>query len=108
MDTLKKAYDPSFEELGLEVAHGEVEVGQTYPIFGMITRLINDTPGSVVAEINYNIVAKMNIPDTAKLELLRERAFEAGIFVSTVTAKEPTVRVDCKTIVFGRKQAYHA
>ena len=108
MDGIKKGDDNLFEELGLEVAHGEVEVGKTYPIFGMITRLIDDTPGSVVAEINYNIVAKMNIPDEERLEILRERAFEAGIFVSTVTEIDPTVKVDCRTVVFGRKQAYHA
>ena len=34
-----------FEKFGLEVATGEVEVGQTYPIYGMITKVLDETPG---------------------------------------------------------------
>ena len=97
-----------FEEFGLKVTQGEVEVGNTYPIFGMITRFIDDIPGKVVAEINYNIEAKFNVPDSTKLELLKERAFESGIFVSKVVSKEPVVKVECKTVIFGKKQGYHA
>ena len=46
-----------FEKFGLEVASGEVEVGQTYPIYGMITKVLDDTPGSVCVEINFTIKA---------------------------------------------------
>ncbi len=108
MEALKRSDNNLFDELGLEVAQGEVEIGKTYPIFGMITKLIDDEPGHVVAEINYNIIATMNIPDKARVEVLKERAFEAGIFFSTVTSKEPNISVDCQTVIFGRKQAYHA
>jgi len=97
-----------FDKFGLEVSGGEVEVGKTYPIYGMITKLIDDTPGSVVAEINFSIVANMSIPDAEKVELLKSRAFEPGIFVSTVTSKDEGVAVDCNTVVFGRKQEYSA
>lgn len=108
MEQGKRRGDDVFDELGLEVVHGDVQVGETYPIFGMITKLLNETPGQVVAEINYNIIAKMNIPDQERLEIIKERAFEAGIFVSKVESKDPEIVVDCKTIVFGRKQGYHA
>ncbi len=108
MEATKRSEKDFFEEYGLEVSTGEVEVGQTYPIFGMITRVVSDAPGDVVAEINFNITAKMNITDKMRIELLKERAFESGIFVSTVTSKEPTVEVDCQTVIFGRKQAFHA
>jgi hypothetical protein len=97
-----------FEKFGLEVSNGEVEIGQTYPIYGMITKILNDTPGSVVVEINFSIKANMAIPDADKIEVLKQRAFEPGIFVSTVTHKEGGVVVDCSTVVFGRKQQFNA
>lgn len=97
-----------FEKFGLEVTSGEVEIGQTYPIYGMITKIINETPGDVQVEINFSIIANMAIPDQAKIELLKERAFEPGIFVSTIKSKEEGIRVDCSTVVFGRRQQYCA
>lgn len=97
-----------FEKFGLEVTSGEVEIGQTYPIYGMITKILNDTPGNVVVEINFSITANMAIPDSAKVEVLKERAFEPGIFVSTVRSKGEGIEVDCSTVVFGRKQNFNA
>lgn len=97
-----------FEKFGLEVSSGEVEIGQTYPIYGMITKVIDDTPGGVVVELNFSIRANMTIPDQEKIELLKSRAFEPGIFVSTVTSKETGVIVDCSTVVFGRRQSFNA
>ena len=97
-----------FDKLGLEVAHGDVEVGQTYPIFGMITKIIDDTPGNVIAEINHSITANMNVTDPERVEILKERAFESGIFVSTVIAKEPNIEVDCQVVIFGRRQGFNA
>src|SRR5262245_3452404 len=97
-----------FDKLGLEITQGDVEVGQTYPIFGMITKLIDDRPGQVVAEINHNIIANMNVTDPERVEILRERAFESGIFVSTVVAKEPKIEVDCQVVIFGRRQGFNA
>lgn len=97
-----------FDQLGLEVAHGEVEVGSTYPIFGIITNFIDDTPGQVVAEINYNIRAHMSVPDAVKVNLLKERAFESGIFIAKVLKKEPQVEIECQTVIFGKKQAFNA
>lgn len=106
-DSVTKGQD-FFEKFGLEIASGEVEVGQTYPIYGMITKLIDDTPGQVVCEINFSIRANMSIPDEAKVRTLKERAFEPGIFVSTVKSKDDHIEVDCNTVVFGKKQQFHA
>jgi sulfur carrier protein ThiS len=97
-----------FEKYGLEVAAGEVELGKTYPIYGMITKIMDETPGHVVVEINFSIVANMIVPEKDKVEILKERAFEPGIFISTVTQKDPGVTVDCQTVVFGRRQMYSA
>jgi hypothetical protein len=97
-----------FDKFGLEVQAGEVEVGQTYPIYGMITSLTTQEDGKIVAEINFTIKANMMINDSSKVELLRLRAFEPGIFVSTVTSKDPCVVVNCSTVVFGKSQNYLA
>ena len=93
-----------FNDFGLELVHGAVEIGKVYPIYGMITDLISTEPGNVVAKINTNIIARINISDSDKIETLRNRAFESGIFVSRVTETEPRVEVECKTIIFGKKQ----
>lgn len=97
-----------FEKFGLEVTSGDVEIGHTYPIYGMITKILDETPGGVLVEINFSIKANMSIPEQDKIELLKERAFEPGIFVSTITSKDNGVCVDCSTVVFGRKQQFSA
>lgn len=97
-----------FEKFGLEVTTGEVEVGQIYPIYGMITDFISEVLGEVEVMINFSIRARMMISDQKGLNTLRERALEPGIFISTVTSKDDGIRVDCQTVVFGRKQEYNA
>jgi hypothetical protein len=99
-----------FEKFGLEVANGEVEVGKTYPIYGMITKILNETPGEVLVEINFSIKAKMSIPTQEKVEILKRRAFEPGIFISTVKTKDEdgSIFVDCQTVVFGKEQQHAA
>ncbi len=96
------------EKFGLEIGQGEVVIGQTYPIYGMITKFIDETPGNVVVEINYSITAKMTIPSQDKVDLLKERSFEPGIFISTVKAKDDGVVVECSTVVFGKRQNHDA
>jgi hypothetical protein len=93
-----------FDDFGLELVHGEVKIGKTYPIYGMITDIISTEPGNVVAKINKCIIARINISDSEKIETLKQRAFESGIFVSRVTETEPRVEVECKTIIFGKRQ----
>lgn len=93
-----------FDKFGLEIQSGTVDVGQTYSIYGMITKIISDVPGSVIVELNFNIQAQLNITEHDKVELIKTRAFDPGIFVSTVISKEPIVSVNCTTVVFGKKQ----
>ena len=97
-----------FEKHGLEVVAGDVEVGNTYPIYGMITKILDDTPGQVVVQLNFNIEASMCIPDQSRIEILKQRAFEPGIFVSKITSKENGITVECTTVVFGKRQAFQA
>lgn len=97
-----------FEKYGLELTTGDVEVGNTYPIYGMITKILSEDPGQVVVELNFSILANMAIPDKEKIEVLKQRAFEPGIFISTVVSKEERVTVDCSTVVFGKRAHYQA
>lgn len=93
-----------FDKFGLEVTTGEVEVGKTYPIYGMITSIVNELPGEVEVELNYNIKAKMNISDVKHIEKLKERSFEPGIFISKIVDNADTIVVECSTVIFGKKQ----
>ena len=104
-DTNNKQPDNLFDSLGLEVKYGDAEVGQTYPIYGMITEIISDTPGNVVVIINYNIEIKMNVEDADKLNLLKNKSFEPGIFVCTINQVKPSVKGDCTTVVFGKSNS---
>jgi hypothetical protein len=97
-----------FDKFGLEVTAGVVEQGKTYPIYGMITKFYNDTPGEVEVELNFKIRAKMTIPDASKVETLKQRSFEPGIFVGTVVSNDEELIVDCSTVIFGKKVNYQA
>ena len=93
------------QQLGLQ--YSKVEVGQTYPIFGMITNIKEEEEG-VVVEINHHVTAKIQVNDSARLETLKQKAFETGIFVSTVLSTEPELEVHCKAVIFGKNQSYNA
>lgn len=93
-----------FEKYGLEIVNNNIEVGEVYPLYGIITKFLSEEVGNILVEINYSIEAKMSIDDLNKLNILKERAFEPAIFISKVVEKEPKIIVDCSTIVFGRKQ----
>lgn len=93
---------------GLNVEPNEVEVGNTYPIYGMITNFLSETPGNVVVEINNSIIANLNLPTSEKIELVKQRTFETGIFVSTIISKDEKTFVDCHTVIFGKKKEFDA
>jgi sulfur carrier protein ThiS len=106
MSIAEKDEQNFFEKFGLEVTTGEVEVGKTYPIYGMITKFLDNEPESVIVELNFNIVAKMKVPDGDKIELLKERAFEPGIFVGKVIDNTDQILIECSTVIFGRKKHF--
>ena len=85
-----------------------MEVGRIYPIFGMITKIVDETPGHVIAEINSSIRVRMNIPDDSRIEVLKERAFESGVFISKITSIEEGIEADCQTVIFGKRQSFNA
>lgn len=93
-----------FEKYGLEVGFGEVEVGNTYPIYGMITKFIDDSIDNIIVEVNENITVKMAIPSQEKIDILKKRAFQPGIFVSKVLEinENTGIVVECSTVIFGK------
>lgn len=109
MDNLqRKSQDELFSELGLAISEGKVEIGKVYPIFGMITRICEGTGDTIQVEINHQIKANLKIKSSERLEVLKQKAFESGIFVSKIVSLEPCVEVDCQAVIFGRSQAFNA
>lgn len=86
---------------GIFIDEAEVEVGKEYPIYGFITKIINDTVGAVEIEVNYNISLSCHIESVENINTLKSRAFEPGIFFTTITSKTPICGT-CGVIVFGR------
>ena len=99
-----KQTDNLFDSLGLEVKFGEVEIGQSYPIYGMITEIVSDVIGDVRVVVNYNIEMTLSIDDDEKMSLLKKKSFEPGIFVCTITHTQPSIKGDCSTIIFGKNK----
>lgn len=86
----------------VNVVPADAKVGETYPIYGMITNILGEDKGVVTVEVNKWIIAKLVVYDKTKIELLKERAFEPAVFVSTILTKSETqVIVSCNTVLFG-------
>jgi hypothetical protein len=92
-----------FNKYGLNIQEGQVEVGKVYPLYGIITSILDESFENFTVEVNSSIILRCNIDNEENVEVIKSRAFEPGIFVTEITGLEP-VRGHCKTIVFGRKQ----
>lgn len=103
-----------FDEHGLQAVQHIPEIGQTYPIYGMITAIESTTDKNVIVIINFTMRAILNITEPDKVETLKQRAFEPGVFVMTITkinenadvTKENPIAYegDVSTVIFGKKQ----
>jgi hypothetical protein len=91
-----------FEELGLSVQFADVNLGDSYPVYGTITKFINESPGNIVVLINDQIETTMNLVEEDKIQVLKNRCFDPGIFVCTITQKDPVLKAECSTVIFGR------
>lgn len=102
-----------FEKLGLKVDSAVPEVGETYPLYGIITNIISESDGALEVVLNFNIKLKLNVKDAEQRNIIRERAFEPGIFVTNILKKyedgeDFSFAGDCTTVVFGKKQHNYA
>ena len=92
---------PKISKYALPIA--DMQIGKTYPMYGIITKFVQDKIGEVVVEINNSVTINMSISDSESLELLKERAFDPGIFVSKVTSLEPVIMATCDKVIFGKR-----
>lgn len=88
----------------------DLEIGKQYPIYGMITEILGEdlVNGSVTVKIVPEMTLQLRITDAANLKIIKERAFEPGIFITEFSELEdssgsPNLIGYCKTVVFGRK-----
>ncbi len=101
LETLKNSLDNN----NIEVRSQDVEVGSTYPIYGMITKFLDRKDDCLEVEINFSIKAQMVVPEEDNIEILKKRSFEPGIFISEILSKEEGgIQVKCNTVVFGKQK----
>ena len=103
-----KTEDKELSDLGFHVSMGAAEVGKTYPLFGYVSEIISEggENNQVIVRLNNDkIILKMKYVGDS-LEVMKDRVFETGIFVSTVTeiTKDNGIVADCQTVIYGRKQ----
>jgi hypothetical protein len=97
-------------EIPLKVVMETCEVGKMYPLYGMITSIESESP-EVVVIINRDIRLRLLIPsdDLEHLNVIKDRVFEPGIFITTITKVEKDlneqyrIEGDVQTVVFGKK-----
>jgi hypothetical protein len=102
----------TFHELGMEIVEGQPKVGDTAPIYGMITKILTEAENTLVVEVNYNIKLTINNGTKESIQMIKERIFEPGIFISNITksfseSKEKTTHAYeaiSTLVIFGRRQ----
>lgn len=92
-----------FQKYNLTVEKGDVEIGRTYPLYGLITDILDDSLDNFTIQISGGVCLRCSLKDEAAIQTIKERAFEPGIFVAEITSVEP-VEGNCSTIVFGKRQ----
>jgi len=100
----------------------DVELGVDYPVYGMITKIINDDPANFIVEINYAIKTKIQLVGrlsteeevNEKANIVKGRAFEPGLFVlkfskvdyeGKIESGKYPIEADCTGVVFGKQTA---
>lgn len=103
-----------FEKFGLSVQKAEPELGQNCNIFGTITNILEDSWETFIVEVNFNIKMILNLKSEEQKNIIKNRAFESGIFCCTITGlndlnKNPElshpIEAECTTVIFGKKQS---
>ena len=92
----------SSENFKLEYA--TPKIGETYPLYGYITKIISETDNDLTIEINNNIELKLlSINDPDKINTIKEKVFEPAVFVSKITeTNETRLFGECSVVIFGK------
>lgn len=80
-----------------------VHIGETYPIYGKITDIIESSDGQIILLVNDNVELTLSVEDDYTLSELLSQCFEPGIFVSTIDSLDTNIKGTCTAIVFDRK-----
>lgn len=111
-EDLKETITKSLEG-SLDVVYSDVVVGEVYPLYGVVTDFIDDGGDNIKLVINWNQLITINKPTEDKKNLIKERAFEPGIFITKITYKNEDyfhekskyyIEGVCSTVVFGKRQ----
>lgn len=94
-----------FEDFDIgKVPLGDMVVGKTYSLYGMITNIVEELSDYIIVEINFNAHVCINNPSDKNRTLLKERAFEPGIFIAEFKeVREDRPYLECGTVVFGKR-----
>ena len=84
----------------MDIRRDDIVAGQTYPICGMITDVIADSTDTMTVVVEDYYRMKLTLRDGDSKELIKGRAFETAIFISTFTSR---YEADCQTVIFGKK-----
>lgn len=87
--------------MDLNLRREDIEVGITYPICGMITEIVESTIHTMTVVVDHYFRLTLTLRDDDSKELIKRRAFEPAIFISTFKSK---YEADCETVVFGKEQ----
>ena len=74
----------------------------------MITEILSCDGDDVTVQINHQISATLKIKSAERLDVLKQKAFESGIFVAKILELEPKIQVECQAVIFGKTQAFNA
>lgn len=98
-----------FDKLGLELKSSPVVVGENYPVYGMVTEMIEAPDGSIQCVVNFNMLLTLFGVSKEKSEIIKTKAFEPGIFITKITKiyteldNNPySFEGECSTVIFGK------
>ena len=92
----------------VNVSDSDIQVGKSYPLYGAITKIFHVSPRGVLVEFNHKLHLQLNITDKDAVERIKARAFDCGIFVTTITAVGEQFKGDCTQVIFGTPPEYSA
>jgi hypothetical protein len=104
-----------------QIGYAKTEVGQTYPIFGMLTDLNENPDMSFLTDMDTTMLGKqffqievnkqiiLFVPSREDnnqelVDTLKNRMFDTAIFISTILENDPVVIGYCSTVIFGKQE----
>lgn len=85
----------------------DLVVGETYPFFGAITKILHEEDGIIKQfELNHNVLVNVEVGSLEYSEKLKKNIFESGIFLAQLEKREDLgdyiAEISCRVIIFGK------